>query len=250
MSDSGIPGVDASTFLGLDQHHPEITPKAIAAALTGFAVPMATDKDMEWLALAVRRSLAISGLGASEGPYRTSNAEIRAELERLAKSVNSVWLNLYERSPEAENALWFHAARSWSGDLFEAAKDLSFGPTRMQKVIDELGWLADFVQSTASAIESQRGPWRQTEEKQIRVMRAQYLAPVYEAAFGKPVSANNFPTDARIKKQTPFMDFYERIVTMAFGPRETANLTEVVKASCQLHRRQPVRFSPGIIPDL
>ena len=80
--------------------------------------------------------------------------------------------------------------------------------------------------------------------------RAQYLAPIYEAAFGQPVSANNFPTDARIKAQTPFMDFYGRMVTLAFGARETANLTEVVKAACRLHRQHPAEFAEGIIPGL
>jgi hypothetical protein len=82
------------------------------------------------------------------------------------------------------------------------------------------------------------------------VERGQHLARIYEAAFGKLVTANNYPNDARHKAPTPFMDFYSRMVTLAFGGRETSNLAEVVKAACQLHREDPAQFAEGIIPGL
>ena len=121
---------------------------------------------------------------------------------------------------------------------------------RFKAAVAELDWLASFMRDAAKATPSQRGPWRQSEGKRLRVERGQYLAPIFEAAFGQPVSANNFPTDARIKAQTPFMDFYGRMVTLAFDAHETANLTEVVKAACQLHREHPAEFAEGIIPGL
>jgi hypothetical protein len=210
---------------------------------------------MDWLAMAVRRSLAISMPNISDGPERTSNADIRGELERLAALAGSTWLELFQRDYAADSRLWVHAWHHWDG---EGGTDIGDGMVigepseyrRFKAAVEELDWLASFMREAAKATESQRGPWRQSEEKRLRVQRGQYLAPIYEAAFGQKVSANNFPTDARIKAQTPFMDFYGRMVTLAFGARETANLTEVVKAACQLHRQRPAEYADGIIPGL
>ena len=116
--------------------------------------------------------------------------------------------------------------------------------------VAELDWLAGYLRAAAKTTASQRGPWRQSEQKRLRVERGQYLAPIFEAAFGQPVSANNFPNDSRHKAPTPFMDFYSRMVTLALGARETSNLAEVVKAACQLHRQHPARFAEGVIPGL
>ena len=121
---------------------------------------------------------------------------------------------------------------------------------RFKAAVAELDWLVSFTREAATTTPTQRGPWRQSERKRLRVERGQYLAPIFEAAFGQPVSANNFPNDARHKAPTPFMDFYSRMVTLAFGARGTSNLSEVVKAACQLHRQHPAQFAEGIIPGL
>lgn len=121
---------------------------------------------------------------------------------------------------------------------------------RFKAAVAELDWLTSFIKSAARTTPSQHGPWRLSAGKRLRVERGQYLARVYEAAFGEQVSANNFPTDATVRAQTPFMDFYGRMVTLAFGASETANLTEVVKEACRLHRQHPAVFADGIIPGL
>lgn len=244
-----------TAFIGMDHMLPAVTPEAVANALTGFSLPLLPGRDMDWLAMAVRRSLAISIPNVSDGPERTSNADIRGELERLAALAGSTWLEIFQCDHAAESRLWDHALHHWNG---EGGTDIGDGMVmgepsdyrRFMAAVAELDWLSNFLREAAKATESQRGPWRQSEEKRLRLQRGQYLAPIYEAAFGRPVSANNFPTDARIREQTPFMDFYGRMVTLAFGARETANLTQVVKATCQLHRQFPVEFAEGIIPGL
>ncbi len=244
-----------AAFIGRDHMLPAVTPEAVGSALAGFALPLSAGRDVDWLAMAVRRSLAISMPNVSDGPERTSNADIRGELERLATLAGATWLELFQCDHAADSRLWDHAWHHWDG---EGGTDIGDGMVvgepsdyrRFKAAVAELDWLASFMREAAKATESQRGPWRQSEEKRLRVQRGQYLAPIYEAAFGQPVSANNFPTDARIKAQTPFMDFYARMVTLAFGARETANLTEVVKAACQLHRQLPAEFAEGIIPGL
>ncbi len=244
-----------ASWLGRDDWLRQVSDEAVSNALAEFPLTLSEGRDMAWLAMAVRRALAISMRHVEDGPERTSNADIRAELERLAALAGSTWAELFQCDHAADSRLWDHAWHHWDG---EGGTDVGNGMVmgepsdyrRFKAAVAELDWLAIFMRDAAKATPSQRGPWRQSEEKRLRVERGQYLAPIYEAAFGHPVSANNFPTDARIKAQTPFMDFYGRMVTLAFGARETANLTEVVKAACQLHRQHPAEFGEGIIPGL
>lgn len=246
-----------AAFIGGDHILPMVTREAVAVALEGFALSLLPGRDMDWLAIAVRRSLAITIRNGSDGPERTSNADIRAELERLSGLAGSTWLELFQCDHAANSRLWDHAWRHWDGDG-DGGADISGGivvgePSdyrRFEAAVAELEWLAGFMREAANATESQRGPWRQSEEKRLRVERGQYLAPIFEAAFGQSVSANNFPNDARHKAPTAFMDFYRRMVVLAFGARETVNLAEVVKAACQLHRQHPAQFAEGIIPGL
>ena len=246
---------ELNAFIGRDHLIPEVTRDAVASALEGFVTPLAPGRDVDWLAMAVRRSLAISMRNISDGPDRTSNADIRSEMERLAGIAQSTWRELFECDWAADSRLWDHAWRHWDGEGGTVVADgvVMGEPSdyrRFKNAVAELNWVVGFMREAARATESQRGPWRQSEEKRLRVERGQYLAPIYEAAFNLPVSANNFPNDARHKAPTPFMDFYARMVTLAFGPRETSNLAEVVKAACQLHRKNPAQFAEGIIPGL
>ena len=244
-----------SAFIYRDDWLPMMTRDAVASALEGFATPLLPGKEMDWLAMAIRRSLAITVKAHGEGPRRKSNIEVRGELQRLSDTVAETWQRVFERSVDVDYRLWQVAWRHWDGEGGTVLPDgLIMGEPsdtrRFEAAVVELDWLARFLRLAVLDTESQRGPWRQSEEKRLRVERGQYLAPIYEAAFGKRVSANNHPNDARHKAPTPFMDFYARMVTLAFGARETANLAEVVKAACQLHRQHPAQFAEGIIPGL
>lgn len=241
------------SFFGRDHLLPAVTPEAVSKALQGFPLPLADGRDMEWLATAVRRALGITLPSVSDGPKRTSNADVRTDLTRLADLAGSTWQELFKRDSAVESQLWWFALSRWDGEGgAETGDGIVLGDPsehlRFMAAIRELEWLASFLREAAKATPSQKGPWRQSLEKRLRIERGQYLAPIFEAAFNQIVSANNFPTDARIKAQTPFMDFYGRMVALAFGARETANLTEIVKAACRLHRQHPVKFAEGLIP--
>lgn len=242
-------------FVTGGHHFPCVTAAAVASALKGFAPSLLPGKDMDWLAMAVRRALGIAVRDFENSPKRTSNAEIRAELERLAGVVGSTWTELFLCDHAAESRLWDHSWRNWDGSGgTDIGNGMVMGETsdfrRFKAAVGELDWIASFLREAAKTTKSQRGPWRQSEEKRLRVERAQYLAPIFETAFGQSVAANNFPNDARHKAPTAFMDFYERMVTLTFGARETTNLTEVVKAACRLHRQHPATFGEGLIPGL
>lgn len=239
---------ELSAFLGRDHLLPAVTSEAVARALNGFALQLLPGRDMGWLAMAVRRALAISLRNKSDGPDRTSNAEIRAELDRLSSMLQSTWQQLYECDHAVDDRLWTVAWRRWDGEGGNVREPQEY--RRYKAAVTEIDWLSRFLRLAAKETPSTRGPWRDKERKWIRIQRGQYLAPIFEAAFGQPVTANNYGNDARHKALTPFMDFYARMVTLAFGAREKSNLAEVVKAACREHRRQPAQFAEGVIPGL
>lgn len=234
---------------------PTVTEEAVTETLAGFSLPVLPGKGSAWLSTAVRRSLAITIRDRGDGPSRPSNLEIRIEMDRLASSVEATWLDLQKRGAAVESRLWDQAWNSCEGKAgMEIADGVFIGQLpdhrRFNDALIELEWLGRFIREATRTTKSQSGPWRMSEEKRIRIERGQMLAPVYEATFGKAVTANNYPNDPRHKKQTPFMDFYGRMVSLAFGDREKANLAEVVKAACKLHREMPVQFGVGVIPGL
>lgn len=237
-----------AAFIGRDHMLLAVTPEAVANALEGFALQLAPGRDMDWLAMAVRRSLGISLRSRSDSPDRTSNVDIKAALARLVNVTETTWQELFGWSDAVDSRLWTVAWRRWDGEAGNVSEPPEY--RRVKAAVSELNWLAGFLRLAAEDTPIPRGPWRDKERKWIRIERGQYLAVIYEAAFGQPVSANNFPTDSRIKSQTHFMDFYGRMVTLAFGMAEAVNLTEVVKAACQRHREHPAEFGDGIIPGL
>lgn len=243
-----------AAFIGRDNTLPAVTPEAVVKALAGFALPLSPGRDMDWLAMAVRRSLAICLPSVSDGPERTSNADIRGELERLAALTGQTWLELFQCDHAAESRLWDYAWHHWDG---EGGTDIGNGMVmgepsdyrRFKAAVAELDWLACFMREAAKATDVHRKQWRNPERKALRIQRGQYLAPVFEAAFGQPVSANNWPS-GKDTNPTAFMDFYSRMVALAFGENATPNISGVLKAVCRLHRQQPAQFAKGVIPHL
>lgn len=244
-----------AAFVGRDDMLPAVTPVAVTKALAGFALPLSPGRDMEWLAMAVRRSLAIAEPHISEGPKRTPNTKIRAELEGLATSTEKAWRKLFECSDDAESRLWWFALSRWAGEGgIDAETGVVIGDPsehrRFKAAIGELDWVVGFLREAARTIPVQTGPWGQSAQRELRTQRGQYLAVIFEAAFDVPVSANNFPTDKTVNAPTPFMDFYVKMVTLAFGNIEATNFTEVVKDACKRHSQGPARFGDGVIPGL
>ena len=151
-------------FMGRDHMLPAITPEAVANGLDGFAFVLLPDKNMDWLAMAVRRALAITIPNISDGPDRTSNADIRAELERLAGLAGSTWEKLFTCDQAADTHLWEFSFRHWEGDggtpignglVMSEPSDYK----RFKAAVAELDWLSGFLRQAARAVESQRGHW-------------------------------------------------------------------------------------------
>lgn len=245
---------ELDAFYYRDHMLPAVTPDAVASALAGFALPLSPGRNMDWLAMAVKRSLAISLPDISDSPERTSNADIRDELERLAALAGSTWLELFQCNQAADSRLFDDAWHRWDGESgVEVGDGIAMREPsdyrRFKAAIAELDWLAGFMERAASATEVPRKQWRNPERKALRIKRGQCLAPVFEAAFKQSVSANNWPS-GKDRNPTAFMDFYGRMIALAFGENATPNISGVLKAACRLHRQQPTQFADDSIPGL
>lgn len=243
-----------ASWLGRDDWLSQMSDEAVSNALADFPLTLSGGRDMGWLAMAVRRALAISMRHVEDGPERTSNFDVRAELERLAALAGSTWVDLHECNHAADSRLWDHAWLHWDGEGgTEVGNGMVMGEPsdyrRFKAAVAELDWLASFVRDAAKTTPSQRGPWRRSEEKRLRVERGQYLAPIFEAAFGKKVSANNWPSGTH-REPSAFMTFYQRMVALAFNEQATPDISGVLKKACHLHRKHPAQFAEGVIPGL
>jgi hypothetical protein len=120
---------------------------------------------------------------------------------------------------------------------------------RYKKAVQEVDWLASFLKEVARETNEQRGPWRQAEWAKIRLERALVLAPIFETAFAKIPTGNNYPSGTH-KNPTDFMKFYQAMVHLAFEEAATPNLPKVIKDACRIHRDSPATFSKGMLPTL
>lgn len=242
-------------FVSGEDQLPDVTAKALHERLAKLPFGLEVGKDWDWLAMLVRRALALSVPDHRDGPERDGNKEIRDELLRLSGLASDTWLQLFDPTDSADSHLYWFALSRWDGSGGEDVGNGMFRGdpadfVRFRAALAELDWVSSFLRDAAHSLPKQAGPWRASEQKRRRIARAQYLAPIYEAAFGQKLSANNYPHEPRHSRPTPFMTFYEETVTLAFGPREATNYTDVVKAAFLLHKQQPCELNPEFFPGL
>ncbi|SMQ68892.1 hypothetical protein SAMN06297468_1164 [Altererythrobacter xiamenensis] len=236
-----------NAFVYRDAYLPHVTAESTKEALGHFLLRLKGDRDWEWLAMAVRRSLAMTMRNVSDGPERQSNADTRKEIQALAKRTGKLWAALFEgRSAEAEDAVWAYSWWHWDGKGGEEiaphlASGTPDGWNRFNEAVSQLDWLSGYLHQVARNIPSQAPKWTKAEWREIRIQRGQCLAPVYLAAFG----ANELAHKA-------FGDFYQRMIALAF-PREPDDLPDfeaVITEVRQRHLATPVQFTAEHIPGL
>lgn len=220
-----------------------MTAEAVGEALLDFPIPIKEDVTLGWIATAVRRGLALTIPEGSNDPTRESNAEVRDRLNKLATRLRSVWRDAFTRDEGIDDLLFWSAFRRWGGqNALGTARDPDFEFNRLAPALEQLEWLTSYFERAAKDVEPQQKNWRLTQDKEWRVARGQVLAPIFEHAFGKPVTVNRFRYDPRFKEATPFMVFYERMVTLAFGNVSDLNLPEVLQEARRRHLEDPWRM--------
>lgn len=242
-------------FVSGEDQLPDVTAEALQSRLKQLPFGLQKGKDWDWLAMLVRRALALTIPDKRDGPERDSNSEVRDQLLRLSNLASDTWLQLFAPAESVDSHLYNFALANWDG---AGGEDVGNGMflgdpadfVRFRAAVAELDWVASFLRDAAISLPKQAGPWRASEQKTLRIERAQYLAPIFEAAFGHKITANNYPHDPRHSRPTPFMAFYEQAVSLAFGQREATNFTEVVKAALLRHRQTPCEFNSEFFPGL
>lgn len=224
----------------------KLTEAAVAAALDGFELQ--PRRSLSWIARAVQGALYASMRSADERADRLSNTEIRDELLKLGADCSKLWLRVAERSSEADGAIWDSAFRAWvasDDDLHAAELGEPTDYKAFNEAVAQLDWLSSYLRRAAGTLEPQPPNWRRAEYREERILRAQFLSPIYEEAFAAEPTINTWPT---AKSLGPWADFYQRIVALAFGERATPNLEAVLDEARRRDKSHRVSFGPGVIP--
>jgi hypothetical protein len=228
----------------------DITAAALQEALTEFPLPLQDGKDWAWLAMAVRRALGIAA--PNEG--KVSAVEVRAELAARAAAAEKLWKELFEMKGPPENYLfgftWMKGnEQDWDGN-FEVEPYTPPLWLEYQAALSQLNWLGSFLREAEKRVQSQPMKWRTAADRKARISRGQYLAPIFENAFGEAPTANNQGNGIYDGEQTPFMQFYKAVEMLAYGESNTPDIVGVTKEASRLHKVQPIVFSDSVIPGL
>jgi len=233
---------DLPFFAPSSRLHP-ISGEAIREAMTAFPLPMDQGRTHEWLAESVYTALSIIERPANELPTRPANVEVREEIRKMARISGKAWLALFERSDDASTQIWKYIWRHSREDVDMGGENTMFGAAveaRFRTALSELDWLTGLLDRVADTTVKQSPRWRESEQREMRIERAQYLFPVFEEVFGKAPLVH-------------FTDFYQRITSLAY-PEEDAermgdipDLEAVVSEAKKRHIASPVRFFVGVM---
>jgi hypothetical protein len=215
---AGLDDVDPWGEFGNNPRHwvelKHITPDAVERAMIGFPLVLAEDWDYPRLALTIRWALASHDQSAE--PFNKVSKPIGATLRALDPLTDQIWLTLAVRSADPENLLEHDEA--------------SF--RRFKRLLDDLAWVRGW-----DVLKEVTAPF----DRQVRVSRAHHLAVVFKGAFGCE------PTADKPHSRTNFMDFYARMVKLAFGAagKVESGITEICEDGLSLYRGgTPRRIGP------
>ncbi|NIJ32787.1 hypothetical protein [Sphingomonas oligoaromativorans] len=206
---------------------PNLTEQAVIEALAGFELPLAEGWNMHRLTYMIRDVL-IRTLGFT--PSLRSAADQIAELKKATEAVEAAHEALASLSLPARAELFFDVPQTPSG--------VPENWPQFAAAADGIEWLAVFLRARwgATTLPSQpKGRWKTAEERQHRDGRAWYLSAVFESAFGREATWNDWPSS----QGGPWADFYRRIVKLAFGPGETTDLRGTLKRARALSLQNP-----------
>jgi hypothetical protein len=108
---------------------------------------------------------------------------------------------------------------------------------RFLRAVKEVDWLATYFNLVADGLHVRTGPSQAPEIRKLRIDQGRELVPIFEAAFGKRASVNNSPSGGDHYKPSNFMDFYVRMMTLAFDEKSVNDLSGVLKEACKQHRK-------------
>lgn len=243
---------ELDAFISGEGLFPRLTGDALKIQLRALGLALSPGKDFDWLAKACRRVLYLTLPNSGEGPDRPSNAAIVAELNQRALIAQTAWIELFKYSDGVDRCVEDLAWDDWNGEgESEVVKELPLY-ARYRNAIQELDWLSKLLRNASKKVarrDNQGRRWKESEYRELRIDRAHHMAPVFELAFGEKPTASNAPSIQPHNDPTAFAKFYQATVSLAFDERATPNLPHVLKIGLSRHRKSPVTFNEGVIPN-
>ncbi len=225
----------------------------------------------------IRSMFAGAGAGTEIEDY-PGKSTVLSELSSLADQLTDFWEAYGERSDWAESVLRRHAM---SGVDFGKATDLDGLPSETipADALDRLdaskdswwvdgskrsaaispqwatfrSWangipdMASFIRDAANRLCSPVDPprWRDSERRKQRIRFANEVAPVFEEAFGRDATVNNWVDDAGNPSGGPWPDYFNRIACLAFQIERIPDLLGLLKVARQERLRSERQQLPA-----
>lgn len=214
-----------------------ITPQSVEQALKGLPVSLRPTRDAEWLAQKIRGVANAYPFVFNDDLRRPSHADTGENLERLAIKAGELLDALPQRiGPEADAMSQALGSRNYTTTEFRDVLD------QLRRVLPSL---VDLAKDTADDLRGkeyrQHKRWLATQEKAKRVAFGQFLAPIYEEAFGHEITVNDWGSHgSRAGAPNAFAKYYLGMMKLVFGAEITTNLHEVLKETRVRHRAGPL----------
>jgi hypothetical protein len=211
-----------------------VTAAAIEQALSGFSLPLSDSWTHEQLAEAVRQALSLPQRHFQS--QRLSNQDIRKRIQKLSAAASKLADGFENLGGQAE----WHIA----GSSFKASGMNNFlgflhsdrtGYATFYRWASQARLMAQYLESVAEDVSRQSPQWRQKVNRDRRVVAGAALIPVFEQAFKTTVTVNNWPFDGRHSKPTPFMEFFQLIMKVAFRENVTSDISGILKEARRLY---------------
>jgi hypothetical protein len=214
----------------LDSMLPHVTAEAVERGLTDCSLTLVEGRNVDWLAVAVRRSMAMTVRSHSEGPNQKSATKARKELLAARDKAGKAWQSIFGLPDEAKEILSRYAFEK-GPEVVKEKDGLELSrPALMDRytsAVQELEWLHTFLSQAYRTTSSAKPNWRSNVAREMRVERALYLFPVFRAAFDREPTANPAPYDA-LYTASDFMRFYESMMILVFSDDSIPDLPGVI----------------------
>jgi hypothetical protein len=210
-----------------------VTRDAVETALADFPIGLAEGWDHGSLAARVRDALAQPLVQYEVHKERASNASVKAKISIIARHSKKMRSHLddlqYDARSVLKNPSNFGNFLGYliNSDFIDNDIDLFLGGIQRDLQIFEA-----YLNNSAKMIKIQKAKWNVTQIKNLRITCGEALIDVFEDSFGRKITLNNWCKnggDARHKKPTPFMAFYQLIMFIIFNESVTPNLADILK---------------------
>lgn len=254
MSETNDPDFWLSAQLDWFQH---ITLESVETALRDFELP--TDKSSRWFAGQIRKAFFCSIGTEEEIDDYPGQLAVRREIQTIADAIATAKVLFAARSGWAESVFRRYSKYDdledlpdWDTpiekepdalDLLDAGKEgwwvessnriaqVSADWQRFRAMVCGMLELEDYMRAASDALCNRGDPprWRSAEKRKRRLAFARELAVVFEEAYSRDATINNWPDDTGQPKLGPWANFFDRIACLALQIEKVPNLAGLLK---------------------